>query len=171
TVDSRVELAAAEPLAAVPTTQEPARPELRLAVGGEVGLLFPFGIDGLLLLERGQQHSLDLDLSWQPSAYWQSYSVGGAYHPFGNAWFAGGRVRWLQLHAPWSRGYDSDFDNVLGLGLELGARGWFDRGQRVLGTAALGVLFVPSGDTSLPVLYTLSLGVAWGAVRTPLGGS
>ncbi|HEX2732077.1 MAG TPA: hypothetical protein VHM70_10735, partial [Polyangiaceae bacterium] len=47
TVDSRVELAAAEPLAAVPTTQEPARPELRLAVGGEVGLLFPFGIDGL----------------------------------------------------------------------------------------------------------------------------
>jgi hypothetical protein len=155
---------------AVASAAEPApapAPELRIAVGGQLGVVFPVGLDGLVLLDRGDRHLFDVDVSWQPSAYWQSYAVGGAWHPFGGALFVGGRLRWLQLHPPWSRGYDADLDDQLGLGLEVGLRGWLDGRRRFLGTVTLGALAVPSDDTELPILYTVSVGLAYRVWATP----
>jgi len=135
---------------------------VRVAAGAQLGVVFPFGLDGIAIGELSGGRRVAVDLSWQPSAYWQSYSLGAAFHPLRGPWFAGGRLRYLQLHAPWSRGFDGDLDHQLGLGVELGARGWLDGRRRLLGTVSIGVLVVPSDNTSLPLLYTLCLGLAYG---------
>ncbi len=136
----------------------PAR--LDVAVGANVGVLFPFGIDGIATYRSPTGHVWNADLSWQPSAGWQSYSLGADAQPLRVPLFAGARVRYLQLHPPWSRGFDGSHDHQLGVGLEVGTRFRLGAEGQFVCTAALGAFAIPSGDTELPVLYTLTLGVA-----------
>ncbi|MBI3555866.1 MAG: hypothetical protein HY074_06360 [Deltaproteobacteria bacterium] len=131
----------------------------------QLGLLMPFGVTGTMMFTKNDHPEWDVDLTWEPSNYLQSYSVGGAYHPFKGAFFVGARIREMQLHAPWSRGYDPHFDNQLGIGPEIGFRGWFDKGQRWLGSVSVGAIYIPSDNTLLPVLYTLNVGLAYRAFK------
>lgn len=143
----------------------PAAARLDVAAGVHVGVLFPFGIDGVATYQPPAGRPWDLDVSWQPSAGWQSYSVGAGTRPFHGMMFGGVRARYLQLHPPWSRGFDGSHDHQLGLGVELGARVRLGGDGQLVATAALGAFAVPSGDTRLPVLYTLTLGIAHRAWR------
>lgn len=135
--------------------------EALVFAGVQLGILLPLGVDGALMLTKDAHPEWDIDVSWEPSNYWQSYSVAGAYHPLANAFFVGSRVRLLQLHAPWSRGYDAELDRQLGLGPEVGLRGWLDKGQRWLGLVSVGAIYVASDNTSLPLLYTLNVGLSY----------
>jgi hypothetical protein len=130
-------------------------------VGAHLGALFPFGVDAIASLSSDERPLWDLDASWEPSGYQQSYSLGAAYHPFRNALFIGARIREMQMHAPWSRGYDSRVDNEWGGGLEAGVRGrlW---GSRFLGSFSLGAFYVTNEVSSLPVMFTLNVGLAYG---------
>lgn len=135
---------------------------LRLAAGVAVGAPFPLTLGAVLRVPRADGRAgLDVDAAWSPSRDWQSYDVGGAYHPFGNPFFVGARLRLLQLHPPWSRGFDAAFDDQPAVGVELGARGWLDGGRRLLGSVTVSATAVPSTNTSLPVFYTLSAGLAY----------
>lgn len=142
-------------------TPPPRGREALVFAGVQLGILLPLGVDGALMLTKDAHPQWDIDVSWEPSNYWQSYSVAGAYHPLANAFFVGSRVRLLQLHAPWSRGYDAELDRQLGLGPELGLRGWLDKDQRWLGLVSVGALYVASDNTSLPLLYTLNVGLSY----------
>ncbi len=135
---------------------------LRLAAGVAVGAPFPLTVQAVLRVARADGRAgFDADASWSPSRDWQSYDAGGAYHPFGNPFFVGLRLRLLQLHPPWSRGFDGAFDDQPAVGLELGARGWLDRSRRLLGSVTVSATAVTSGNTSLPIFYTLSAGIAY----------
>lgn len=137
-------------------------PRLRLAAGVAVGAPFPLTLQALFRVPRADGRAgFDVDASWSPSRDWQSYDAGGAYHPFANPFFVGLRLRLLQLHPPWSRGFDATFDDQPALGLELGARGWLDDGRRFLGSVTVSATAVTSTNTSLPVFYTLSAGIAY----------
>jgi hypothetical protein len=131
-------------------------------LGAHIGALFPVGLDVIATVSPNSKPAWDFDASWEPSAYRQSYSVGAAYHPFHNMFFVGARFRWVQEHAPWSRGYDGRFDNEFGGGAEIGLR---DRlwGSRFLGWISLGAFYVTNPYTSsAPILYTLNVGLAYG---------
>jgi hypothetical protein len=104
----------------------------------------------------------DLDFFWEPSNYLQSYSFGGAYHPWDRVLFIGGRIRWMQLHPPFSRGFHARRDNQPGLGPEIGVRLAFGREQTFLPFASFGAIFFPSATISLPPMYTLNAGIAFG---------
>jgi hypothetical protein len=157
-----------------------------LRVGLMGGTLFLIGVQGALAFVDAHGRALfDAELCWEPSPYRQSYSVAAAWYPFGNVPFVAGRVRYLQLHAPWSRGFDARFDHALGLGLEVGLR---DRlfGTPLVGTLALGFTAVLPTAVDLPVAVHLAVGLAWAfdlgagssapsaspsAARTPGGAS
>ena len=67
------------------------------AVAQEVGryqiLTVPLGIEGAMMFTKDSHPEWDLNVGWEPSNYWQSYSAAGTYHPFVNPFFAGARVR------------------------------------------------------------------------------
>lgn len=132
---------------------------VRTYAGASLGAPFPLTVQGTSVLERSGRRLASFDLGWAPSRYWQSYELGAAWHPFGNAWLAGARLRYLQLHPPWSRGFDPDFDHQFAVGGELGAR--FLVAGRWLGTASVGGFGVPFGDADLPVFFTLNVGVGY----------
>ena len=101
-----------------------------------------------------------IDAVWEPSNYLQSYSLGGSYHPWDKVFFVGARLRLMQLHAPWSRGFRARTDNQLALGPEIGVRFSIGAAPRFLPFASLGVIFFPSETLSLPPMFSLNLGVA-----------
>jgi hypothetical protein len=143
---------------AVPTAGVPA---MRLHVGAQVGLPSIIGIGSTATLFVEGRPRFDVDLWWEPSGFLQSYSVGGAWHPFDRAFFVGPRLRLLHFHAPWSREFQPAFDTHLGLGLEGGARirvGPADKGVISIG---LHTTFIPTQSTNLRWLFGLSAGFSW----------
>jgi hypothetical protein len=76
--------------------------------------------------------------------------------------FVGARLRLVQLHAPWSRGYEAAFDNHLGLGLEAGLRAPVGPEGKLLVLLALGGSWLPTAGPSSSGLITLNAGLAWG---------
>jgi hypothetical protein len=141
------------------------RPPFALYVGVEAGSVMPVGLTFLFTLPRGDKLRTDLDLTWEPSNYLQSYSFGMNYHFFDSAFVAGGRLRYLQMHAPWSRGFEPRTDHQLALGPELGARWLIDGSRRFMLFFLLGASFFPGQTLSLPVMYTINLGIALGIAR------
>ncbi|MBN2360836.1 MAG: hypothetical protein JXR83_15380 [Deltaproteobacteria bacterium] len=159
-------LCAATPEAATAATAPadaapPATPaSFSLLVGGQAGTPHAVGLQVGLLSLRHQRPVWEVGLAWEPSGYLQSYSAGVAYHPFGNILFVAERVRYLQLHPPWSRGFDPDFDHQFAFGPELGVRGWIGPGRRLRGSLALGTYYIASGNMNLPLVLTLNAGLA-----------
>jgi hypothetical protein len=147
---------------------DPAKHPLRymVFVGVHAGpLLLPFGMDGIAMVSTDGRPRWDIDASWEPSGYRQSYSVGGAFHPFHGAFFVGARIREMQMHAPWSDGYNARFDNEWGGGLETGFRGRLFNAHgdsRILGSFSVGAFYVTNAVSDLPVMYTLNVGLAYG---------
>ena len=131
-----------------------------LAAGLKLGVLLPVGLGAMLSLPGDGKVRWQIDVVWEPSNYLQSYSVGGSYHPWDKVFFAGARLRLLQLHAPWSRGFRARTDNQLALGPEIGVRFSFGSAPRVLPFASLGVIFFPSETLSLPPMVSLDIGAA-----------
>jgi hypothetical protein len=147
--------------AVITTVSHASADDVSVTAGAQLGVVFPYGVRGTATYQPAQGRAWDLDLAWQPSANWQSYSVGVATRPLRGVLFAGMRLRYLQLHPPWSRGFDGSFDHQLGVEAELGVRARIGPQRRFEITAALGVLAVPSGDTRLPVLYIASIGFGY----------
>jgi hypothetical protein len=150
----------ADTASSAPTPQRP----FRVYAVAELGLLMPVGIGAILALPHEDRLRWDIDFVWEPSNYLQSYSFGGAYHPWDRAFFVGARTRFMQLHPPFSRGFHARRDNQLALGPELGVRFAVGRAQRFVPFASLGAIFFPSETSSLPPMYTLNLGLAFGVL-------
>jgi hypothetical protein len=142
-----------------------AHPPLSIYLGAQAGSVMPLGVTALLLIPSGDQMRWDLDLTWEPSHYLQSYSFGLNYHFFDNAIVAGTRLRYLQMHPPFTRGFRSEIDNQFAVGPELGLHWSVDSGRYLLLFVALGASFFPGSTLELPVLYTLNLGFAIGVAR------
>jgi hypothetical protein len=129
-------------------------------VGTQLALFMPFSVTGTWAFSRKGEPWVDADLNVEMSHMLQFYSAGGAYHPLGWHFFAGGRAGLLQLHEPWSRGFDPEFDNQIGIEPELGFRGWLFK-RRLMYSVSTGALWVPSSNTDLPLLYRIKVGVAY----------
>jgi hypothetical protein len=69
------------------------------------------------------------------------------------------------MHSPFSRGFEPSTDHQLALGPELGARWLIDGSRRFMLFFLLGASFFPGQTLSLPVMYTLNLGIALGIAR------
>jgi hypothetical protein len=139
----------------------PASPTDRLYIAGKLGFPQPLGVQALASMGDQKGPRWDLDLLVEPSRYWQSCSLGGAFRPFHNALFLGARGRVLQLHPPFSRGYSLRHDTALALGPELGARWTPGKEDKLLISLGLGGLFTPWGRAAVPPMFTLDLGVGW----------
>jgi len=140
--------------------EPPAPADLFVLVGGQAGAPLSYGLQASLLSLQRDRPRWEVDLSWEPSSFLQSYSAGVAYFPFGNLFFVAERVRYLQLHAPWSRGFDPDLDQQFAFGPELGVRSWLGPWRRFRGSLALGAFYIASGNMNLPIVVTLSAGLA-----------
>jgi hypothetical protein len=136
------------------------RETFALAAGVQLGTLLPVGLGAMLSIPGENNVRWQIDVVWEPSNYLQSYSVGGSYHPWEKVFFAGARLRFMQLHAPWSRGFRARTDNQFALGPELGVRFSLGARPRFLPFASLGVIFFPSGTLSLPPMFSIDIGTA-----------
>ena len=134
-----------------------------LFIGAETGSLLPAAVEGsyVRLAHDGRRRWV-ADLRVEPSNYWQSYSLGAAWHVGDRALFVGGRLRELLLHSPWSRGYDPAVDNHLGLSAETGFR-WLPvfADRRLLITVSAGATHVTGSSVALPMIYNLNAGLGW----------
>ncbi len=137
--------------------------EDRLYVAGKLGFPLPVGVQALAIMGDDKGPRWDLDLLLEPSRYWQSLSVGGAFRPFHNALFLGGRARALQLHAPFTRGHSWRLDSAFVVGPELGARWTPGQEDKLLVSLGVGGLFSPWGAAALPPMFAIDLGVGWKA--------
>jgi hypothetical protein len=136
---------------------------MRLHFGLQTGVGLPYGVTAIQTFYVRGRPRFDVDVLWEPSALWQSYSAGFAYHVADRMYFLGARVRLLQLHPPWSRGYQPGNDNHLGLGLEAGIRAPVGPGGRLLVLFSLGFTGLVTESQNLSALIGLNLGLAWGA--------
>lgn len=152
-------------VAASTAPENVALPPDRLYVGAKVGWFQPYGAQALYNFADGQGPRWDVDLLVEPSRYTQSVSLGGAFRPFRNALAIGVRARWLQLHAPWSRGYVAPLDNALALGAELGGRWALTKNDKLLVSLTLGGTASPWGHVALPPMITVDLGVGWQVMK------
>jgi hypothetical protein len=133
-------------------------PELRVHVGGQVGLPFVVGVTSITSFLHEGRARFDVDATWEPSLQLQSYSLGGAYHVLDSVFFVGGRLRLVQTQPSWARGGGDAF---FGMGLELGARIRVGPGDHGLITIALGGTFLPGQATNLTTFVGLNLGFSW----------
>lgn len=138
-----------------------APPRYRVVVAAQLGLPHPIGIAAVATRLRAGRPLLDVDALLEPSRYLQSYSVGAAYHLAGSAFVVGPRLRWLQLHPPWSRGYVAGMDDRLGLSLEAGVRRPVGAGGRYVLSATLGAEHQVAQGSSLAWLVTLHVGLGY----------
>ena len=120
----------------------------------------PVGFAAMVAIPGEGKLRWEIDVVWEPSNYLQSYSVGGAYHPWDKIFFVGARLRFMQLHAPWSRGFQARTDNQIAIGPEIGVRFPVGASPRFLPFASLGAIFFPSATLSLPPMYSLVVGAA-----------
>jgi hypothetical protein len=141
-------------LSAAPSTA----PSMRVQVGGQVGFPFLLGVHGSVTLfgDTGKPR-FDADLSWEPSASLQSYSIGGAYHVLDSIFFVGPRLRLVQFQPPWARG---SADLFFGLGAELGVSIRVAGDKGVVRIALHGTGF-PAQASNLSLLFGLSAGFSW----------
>lgn len=139
-------------------------PGTRLYVGAKVGLVHVAGLTAVASRFESGRQAWDLDLLWEPSAYLQSYSVGGAWHPLGGALYVGPRVRWLQFRAPWGRSFAAE-DNHLGLSAEVGGRWLLGEGRKGMLSVSGGPTWVPTQAGTLQWMLGLSVGFAWGVAE------
>ena len=124
-------------------------------IGAKIGWPQPVGLQATIVNQRWEA-----DLLIEPSMYWQSVSLGAAYYPFDNPLTVGARVRWLQLHAPWGRGYNWELDNATAAGVELGGR-WPLLKDRAHLKVAIGFTASPWGPVKIPPLITADVGFAY----------
>lgn len=147
-------------LLALVLAAEPAAssPSMRVQVGGQVGFPFLLGVNGsVTLFSDAGKPRFDADLSWEPSAALQSYSLGGAYHVLDSAFFVGPRLRLVQFQPPWARGA---VDVFFGLGAELGVALRVAGDKGVVRIAFHGTGF-PGQASNLSLLFGLSAGFSW----------
>jgi hypothetical protein len=138
----------------------PAR-SIRLDVGTQVGAPLVVGATARASLRQDGRSRFDVDVTWEPSAWLQSYSLGAAWHVLDRAGFIGGRIRWLQFQAPWARSYHADTDNHLGLGVEAGLRLGLGPLERLGFHAALFATYVPTQSSQLQFLFGLNVGLTY----------
>ncbi|MEN9800817.1 MAG: hypothetical protein RL653_4514 [Pseudomonadota bacterium] len=141
-----------------------AEPGTRLYAGAKVGLVHVAGLTAVASRFEAGRQAWDLDLLWEPSAYLQSYSVGGAWHPLGGALYVGPRVRWLQFRAPWGRSFAAE-DNHLGLSGEVGGRWLLGEGRKGMLSVSGGPTWVPTQAGTLQWMLGFSVGFAWGVAE------
>ncbi len=144
-----------------PPTDNVRPPADALYVNGKLGWFQPVGVQALYTFAGAKGPRWDADLLVEPSRYWQSVSLGGGVRPFHNALAVGVRGRWIQQHAPWSRGYSGLAESAFGLGAELGGR-WALLGSDQLHLSLMaGVTASPWGSAIIPPMITIDLGVGW----------
>jgi hypothetical protein len=136
-----------------------------LYIGAQAGSVMPGGLMFLFETPRGDHLGWDVDLTWEPSHYLQSYSAALNYHFLDSAFFLGGRLRYMQMHPPFSRGFQPSTDHQLAFGPELGARWLVDGSRRFILFVSIGASFFPGQTLDLPPLYTLNIGFALGVAR------
>jgi hypothetical protein len=129
-------------------------------IGTQLALFIPYSVNGTWAISRDGKPWIDTDLSWEFSQQLQYYSAGGAYHLKGWPLFAGARVGLLQLNPPWSRGFDSEFDNQFAVEPELGARGWM-LNRHLMASFSASALWIPSSTFEMPVVYRIKVGIAY----------
>lgn len=128
--------------------------------GIELGSLFPVAVESVYMKMRGRDPLWSVDVRLEPSAYLNSISVAGAYHPFESAFFVGARLRQLFLHSPFGRGYDGETDSARGVGIESGFRWRLGATDSVLLSVSLGATKALSSVVDLPVMVNVNAGVA-----------
>ena len=128
--------------------------------GVQTGFPMVLGATGRLVFLKDAKPRFDADLTWEPSAFLQSYSIAASWRPLGGTWYAGARVRWLQFGAPWARGASST-NNHLGLGIETGWRWCFLNEDKLALTVGFHAAWVPTQATNLQSLFGVNVGVAW----------
>jgi hypothetical protein len=165
TANAYAETAAVNAVDAQPYPPLVYRRPFSLYIGAEAGSVMPVGLMFLFEVPRGDHMRWDLDLTWEPSNYLQSYSFALNYHFFDSGFFAGVRLRYVQMHSPFSRGFQPSTDHQFALGPELGARWLIDGSRRFMLFFSLGASFFPGQTLDLPALYTLNLGIAFGVAR------
>jgi hypothetical protein len=143
------------------TQAPPHEPSVRLALGAQVGFPHVVGVVGRTTLFVKGRPRFDVDLLWEPSAFLQSYSAGGAYHVLDSIFVVGPRVRLIQFQAPWARGYDARTDNHLGLGLEGGIRVPVGLSQHGNITVGIQGTWVPTQAPNLQFMFGLFAGFTW----------
>lgn len=139
----------------------PVQPWVRVHLGAQVGVPLIAGVGATSTFFVDGRPRFDLDAWWEPSAFLQSYSVGGAWHPADRFFFVGARLRLMQFQAPWTARFNHAQDDHLGLGLETGVRlrvGPADKGVISLG---LGATWLPTQGTNLQWLLGLTAGFSW----------
>lgn len=144
--------------AADPGRPLPAQSRLSLGVGVRAGAPHLVGLSAAGSLELRSGRALELDALWEPSAQLQSYSLGAALR--GRLLSGGARVRWLQFHAPWTRGFQPGWHDHLGLGLEGGLHWLFGPRDRLRLGAGVAVSFVPTQAPGLQWLLGAHVGAA-----------
>ncbi len=147
------------------TAQKPPGPPDRLYVSAKLGWPQPVGVHALMSLADEQGPRWDLDLLVEPSSYQQSLSAAVGFRPFHNALALNARVRWLQRHPPWARGYIFAVDNAITLSPEVHGRWTLGAEDKLLISAGLGGLFSPWGRAAMPPMFTIDLGVGWQVMR------
>ncbi len=133
-------------------------PEVRVHVGGQVGLPFVVGVTSITSFLHEGRARFDVDATWEPSLQLQSYSLGGAYHVLDSVFFVGGRLRLVQTQPSWARGGGDAF---FGMGLELGVRLRVGPQDHGLISIALGGTFLPGQAVNLTTLLGLNVGFSW----------
>lgn len=134
---------------------------VRLAAGAQLGMPHLVGLVARATLLEGGTPRWDADLAWEPSWFLQSYSLAASWRPAGSIFFVGPRVRLLQFHAPWERGFRLDTDSSLGLGAEAGARIPVGFDQRLVLSASVQGTWVPAQAQSFQGLFGANVGVTW----------
>lgn len=131
---------------------------LRIAVGGQLGFPHVMGAVGRGTFSWAGKPRFDVDVLWEPSAYLQSYSIGGAWRPGDWLFGIGPRVRLMQFGPPWGRGADR-----AGVHLGLGLDATFAIPVAGRGSINLGVqaTVVPTQGPSLRGLMGLFAGFTW----------
>ncbi len=136
-------------------------PWVRVHLGAQVGLPLIAGVGVTSTFFKNGRPQFDADAWWEPSAYLQSYSVGGAWRPAGQFFFVGARLRWVQFQAPWTPGFRGAQDNHFGMGLETGVRVRVGPGDKGVIAIALGATYLPTQSVNLQLLLGLTAGFSW----------
>lgn len=136
-------------------------PWVRLHLGAQVGVPLIAGVGVTSTFFVAGRPRFDADAWWEPSAYLQSYSLGGAWHPADRFFFVGARLRLMQFQAPWTASFNGPQDNHLGLGVETGVRLRVGPADKGVISVALGATFLPTQSVNLQWLLGLSAGFSW----------
>lgn len=129
-------------------------------LGVQSSNIFPVGISAQFEHFKNDKPFLNYEIILEASGNWQALGFDASIKPFSNPLALGVKIRWVQLHPPWSRAYNFAFDNAISPGI-LVFGDWFllEQDQLKLKTG-LG-FFDTFGTTKMPVIFEVFAGVAW----------